>query len=268
MRELGWFVFAALFWIFALWQPEVSLTPVGAAPALYSLAALSMLAIVSIPRARNIPLWWLAASAPPIVLGLKWQLGYPLFGTAAIVTVTEIGTLALTLGLARAVARVLRTSRDASRASALERSADSSAAVRAAQRETHQELRRARRYQRPAALVAFVPADEAAKAGDQKNALRMARLMTRELRKCDVVVPRGEYIVGLLPETSRVGAGHVVSRLRASAAEQLDLPLRAGIASFPDEEVTFVGMMERAVAEIRSADSKPARRHRQHQLRA
>ena len=56
----------------------------------------------------------------------------------------------------------------------------------------------------------------------------------------------------LLPEADRDDALEVMSRLRTAGQESLGLELEIGVATFPDEAVTFETLLQNAEEEMTS----------------
>ncbi len=127
----------------------------------------------------------------------------------------------------------------------------------------YQELRRARRHERSAALMtlsATDPRGEALKRCVAQTirelardvlAARLAAMLSAELDDSDLIAWRDDSFVILLPETTRSQADRTASRLVATAKQCLGVDLQVATAAFPEEEVTFVGLLERAESRLR-----------------
>jgi GGDEF domain-containing protein len=143
---------------------------------------------------------------------------------------------------------------------------DRSQPFEVAQAEIYREVRRARLYQRPLALMTVscttdnpkvLPArlmELIEKELTQKYlAARMADLLAKEMRSSDIIAQRDGYFVALLPESNRDDAVELATRIESEAQESLGLRVRFGVASFPNQEVTFEKLLERAEAEMRAS---------------
>jgi hypothetical protein len=83
---------------------------------------------------------------------------------------------------------------------------------------------------------------------------QLGRLLAERTKDSDVITRRDDHFVAVLPETRREAAEEIARRLAAEAAEKLGLTLHVGLSSFPDEEVTFEKLLERAEGERRRVE--------------
>ena len=149
------------------------------------------------------------------------------------------------------------------------------------QEEIYREVRRARRHEHPVTLMALSVSGADApvhrlmqemqrEVTEKFAAARGAKLLLHETDAAAVVTRRNDHFVVLLPHAGAVAARHVADRLTAAATERWGLELRSGIATFPDQEVTFEGLLERAESALRNvegaASTHPAREHRSRPL--
>jgi hypothetical protein len=131
----------------------------------------------------------------------------------------------------------------------------------------YREVRRARQFRRPLAVVSLTPTVESREASVNRLVQqilretihryidgRIADLLTKATNDCDVVAYTGRQFVLLLAESDRDQSEHLVRRIEAQAQQELGLALKCGIATFPDQEVTFSGLLERAEAEMHKSD--------------
>ena len=79
---------------------------------------------------------------------------------------------------------------------------------------------------------------------------RIAELLSKEMKASDIITRRNGHFVTVLPETSRQGAARLIEKLTRSARENLGLKLTVGLSVFPEEEITFVKLLERAEANM------------------
>jgi len=61
----------------------------------------------------------------------------------------------------------------------------------------------------------------------------------------------------MLPETNRDEANHLIQRLRKRVQEILKVDITAGLASFPNEEITIFGLMETSSMDVLPDDFEP-----------
>jgi hypothetical protein len=125
----------------------------------------------------------------------------------------------------------------------------------------YREVRRARNFRRPLAVFAISTASDDQSAPlnrfieevQQERvreyvAARIAHLLTNEMKDCDIITRRNAHFVVLVPEVGFAEAAALLKKLESTAKEKLGLELKTGLATFPDQEVTFEGLVQRAEA--------------------
>lgn len=103
------------------------------------------------------------------------------------------------------------------------------------------ELNRARRYERPLTLVSL------SFAGSTKDGLRAIDPVSRCLRQSDLLGRSSGRLWIVLPETPGDAIQGLVSRFVTALDDDVAGKTRLGAASFPAEEVTWIGLKTRAV---------------------
>jgi hypothetical protein len=142
------------------------------------------------------------------------------------------------------------------------------------QGEIYREIRRARRYHRPLTLLAVSPKDGAVKVSldrfirefqrdtvDKYITARVAEFLSSAMKDCDIITHRNGHFIMLLPETDREKAKEVVASLETAARESLGLDLKFGLSVFPEEEVTFVSLLERAESHLHNGSGQESKAH-------
>jgi lipopolysaccharide/colanic/teichoic acid biosynthesis glycosyltransferase len=110
-----------------------------------------------------------------------------------------------------------------------------------------QELVRARRYERPLTLLSVAVQNARARPEPSPELDDVAAVLSTFLRQSDLLGRSNDgRLLVLLPETSRPDATGLIARLQAILPEGRRLLL--GTALFPDEEITWLGLTERARA--------------------
>jgi lipopolysaccharide/colanic/teichoic acid biosynthesis glycosyltransferase len=110
-----------------------------------------------------------------------------------------------------------------------------------------QELVRARRYERPLTLLSVAVQNARARPEPSPELEDVAAVLSTFLRQSDLLGRSNDgRLLVLLPETSRPDATGLIARLQAILPEGRRLLL--GTALFPDEEITWLGLTERARA--------------------
>ena len=271
MQRLQIWCALLLGWFFVFYNTERLYAPINIASFIYVLAALAALAIVLWAPLHRAPLYVVFLVLAPIYIGLKLSLRYALDSAHLPITVTEITALAVTVLLARQLGHALEEVRGAIAGTMLSKVRNRSRSFKAGQREIHREMRRARIYRRPLALLSVAPtADTLSMSLNrfvqevQRETIRdyakaqLAGLISEQTKACDIIMHRNGHFVTLLPETSREEALALAERVEAAAKEQLGLNLKVGLSIFPDEEITFVRLLERAEHQMHKGEH-PAR---------
>jgi GGDEF domain-containing protein len=200
------------------------------------------------------------------LLVVKYVFRYPVAGPGLPITVTESCALAVTILLARWVAATFEALRMAVFGNLLSDLSSRAHAFEAGQSELYREVRRARSFERPLAFLAVAPtlgSFEAAKDRFTEEVMlrmqrqyvsaRVADLLSRRLKDCDVIALRNGHFIAALPETDGDMARTVSQQLQTEARKELGIELSVGVCACPDEEATFVGLLERAEEEMRRA---------------
>jgi hypothetical protein len=226
-------------------------------------AGLCTCAIVLAPSLRRLRAPWIVAIALGSFAALR-----PLFtapgqpdAAALLVSLAAVGAASLlALALARRIEQLEAVFGDI----ALQSTESGAPPLQRGQGEIVRELRRARRYERPLCMVMLSPlrpleepaleqlAQELRSGTLERYAsAQLARLLADEADGTSLLARHGDRLVWLLAETDRRSAHSAVNRVAEAARRRWNLPLRYGIASFPDEEVTLEGLLERAERELR-----------------
>jgi GGDEF domain-containing protein len=261
MRELRLWLSLMLVWFFCLYNVERMHAPINLASFVYVLATLVALVVVAMPSLRRVHVAWLLLAPMPLFFAMKAYLGYMIFGSNIPLTVTEIVAIVITILLARKIAHGLDEFLEAVQSSMIRHLEDSSRPFEVGQYDIYREIRRARAHHRPLSLMAISPSGGSVQV--TRNELieqiqresvgryvrsQVANLLAQETRESDVITEREGYFVTVLPETDSEDAQRFAQRLKQNSEKQLGLDLRVGMASFPDQEVTFEQLLARAAS--------------------
>lgn len=123
------------------------------------------------------------------------------------------------------------------------------------------EFIRSRRHNRPLALVVVEPIPGSIDAELKRSVQEIQRKMTQrflvaslaqlistEARRTDLVISRNENgrFVILCPETSSEGSLRLIERIQMVSMERLGISIVYGMASFPDEALTYDDLINKA----------------------
>jgi hypothetical protein len=270
MKSMRVWLAAGFAWWLMLTELERLHPEPGMVPFVSAFAGLGVLALLFLPSLARVPRHWLLVGALGIYAVSKIALGYPLGGVLLAQTLLEGAVIGATLLLWQRVGAVLLEFQDAVMRMTLAPAGPVPEGFEVAQGQIYREVRRARRHRRPLTLVAIraegaeeAPPNELLelmqREGVERYAVaRLARLLADQTQDCDVVAERDGHLVTLLPETGREEAEQIVGRIASEARSRLGLSLRVGLSTFPNEEVTFDGLIKRAEDDMRVATPRQA----------
>lgn len=262
-------VWCAVFfsWLFVLYNIERLHSPINLASFVYILAAVIAIPVIMFPQPHRLSLVWLLLLAAAVTVGIKAWLGYSITAASLPLTVTELGAVGLTTVLARQLGCVLEDLRRAVISTLLTHLHNNTLPFEQGQSEIYREIRRARVHERPLAVLAV-----SAPTGSlemclldrltvemQRDCVRnyvqakIAELLSVELNNCEIITHHGNHFVTVVPEAGREQVSALAERLKKLARERLGIELSIGTSVFPDEEVTFVKLMEHAEGQMFAA---------------
>lgn len=258
IRSQYWLL-ALVSWLFFLYNIERLSKPINLASFLYVFVIVCANLVILVRGLRRTPFYKSFLLALPPFFLLKVYFGYEIAGTNLPITVTEICAIGITIFLTQRVTWHLEEFRDAIGRLTIGRREEGTHSFEEGQGQLYREVRRARLYKRPAALLALaVDLDTTDMAINRfikeaqheiirrYVAARTAELLVGELQDCDVITKRNDHFVILLPESDRESAAAIIERLKAGVEESLGLSCKIGLSTFPDEAVTFESMLLQA----------------------
>ena len=238
----------------------------------YGLGILAVVSVIRIPALWNTPLPVSLAlwSGLYLLCRLSFFSSRPLLGGVhTYLSITEVALLSILVGLAHNVGRGLHDFEEAVKNITL---SDVNRRVRnmdEAIEDIHMELVRSRRHQRPLTVMVIEAKPESIRAvlhrtvQEVQQAMMtryvvtsLARVIGNQLRRTDMVVDqrdRGRFVI-LSPDTNVASSSVVVGRIQAAAAEQLGVSIACGLASFPDDALTFEELVRRAKANLQESN--------------
>jgi GGDEF domain-containing protein len=251
-----------VWWLFLFYNIERINEPINIASFVYVLVPLAGGMLILMPRVfarRRL----LIILIPTLILyfALKVYLGYSILGQGLPLTVTEIVSILITLLLVQQVGTFVWdvedtiskvTFRQIGLPPRLYESADTE--------DLYREVKRSRRFNHPLSIL-FVEPDFSEARLDvnrtliemQKNMVerftqaQVAKMLSEELRDCDLIAAHEQGFAILLPETAQSDATEVAKRLSNQIAEKLKVELKVGISGFPDTALTLGGLLDSAM---------------------
>jgi hypothetical protein len=264
-------------WYFVFFNVERLYAPLNLASFVYVLAAAAGLIVILLPTAARLRWPMLLAALLGALLVGKWMLGYPIGHLALPLTVTEYCALVLSGLLAQRVASCFDEFENAVYQCMTGHLDNRSTTFEHGQAELYREVRRARFFERPLTVLAVKPnaqdltsaqnrliSDVAERLSRNYVTARIADLLSRLLKDCDVIAQRDRHFLVVLPETTPDQAKSVAKKLHSAAKRNLGFELRIGMSAFPSEEKTLVELLQRAEQRMRQVvldageESKPS----------
>jgi GGDEF domain-containing protein len=234
----------------------------------YIFVALAALVTLAFPALHRLPMWFLGAGGVVLFLVLKSWFGYQLWGVALAVTVTEICAILVTGLLTRQVAGAIWEFENSIVNFTIKRVGRHTKAFDIEQGEMYQEVRRARAYDRPLALMAVEPATNVFEAATEKMVEEvqratmkqyvlagLAKVLEDQLGPFSIIAQDGDRFLVLLPEASKGEVSRLIAQVRGQVQESIGLELRIGSATLPEVE-TFDELVETAYAEMKQTQYK------------
>lgn len=274
MRQLRYFIIVLVAWFFIFYNIERLIAPINLASFVYVFAiAITVLLLLSVQLVR-LALPWLFAIILPLYFAIKWLLGLEIGGANLTLTITELSAIIITTGLARMIGVQLEEWRKIVTSLTIGDLHAEHQPFETGQAQIYREIRRARRHQRSAALLAITAVDSSTESVakrlqgtplyrfleevqretlDKYVSARIAELLVAELGDLAIVTKRDDHFVTLLPETDGDRVQEIIRKLQVASKEKLGLQLKIGATTFPDKAVTFETMLENAETEMLNA---------------
>jgi hypothetical protein len=250
-------------WFFVLFNVERLYSPLNIASVVYVVAAAAMLLVVLWPALATLRISLLLLLCAIALVAAKAWLGFPLGRMHLPITLTEYAAIVVSVLLARQIVLGINEFQAATLRNMVSHLVDRSQPFVDGQADIYREVRRARVHKRPLSLLVIEAQQQAdpevldrftteaiRNMANRYITSRLADFLSRGLKDCDLIAERNGGFVVLLPETRAAKARSVCRRLQEEARAQLDLELRIGQCTLPDEEVTLVGLLERAQANL------------------
>ncbi len=246
-----------LCWFFALFNVERMVSSVNLASYVYGLATIAGLSMLAFPALRRQPF-----SLTAVGFGIIWIVGKCLSGYAV-----DLDTLPIALAEAFALVisqflclKVAQNTDEFQMTSAqlLEvLRANSVAGLRESETQLLEEIRRARRHERPLTFVALKPGEitphamsellrtmEQSLSGEYMIGC-ISRILEATTKSHDLAVRVGNQFLMLLPETNAEQAKVMARRLQSDVANELGIQMQMETYSFGVDELTLSGVLDR-----------------------
>ena len=263
MKRMRFLVALLVIWLFLFYNIERLSKPIDITDVAYTFVPLVAALTICVPRLRHLPLWVHLVIPAMVFLVLKAWLKSRVWGTALPLTVMEICVIAVTIILARWVSNGMGEFESAIAHITIGQVDTLAKPFSTGQAEMYREIRRARHHQRPLALMAVgvdeklmrVALDRMVQEVQQAMMKRyllsdVARTLCHKLEDYNVIARTNDHFLVLLPEVTSEQLPDLIGRLRQAVSEQVGVIPQIGTASFPEDAVTFDGLVEQAVGEM------------------
>lgn len=193
----------------------------------------------------------------------------------------ELLALGVTVGLSSRLGHQFRKYRRALEELVFESRGSKAKPFESGQALIYSEIRRARRHAWPGVLMVVAPArplsgDEQRYTADDgaeqrligelvqkmlyKHVMaRLGTLLVENLEPDVIVTQRDDDFILFFPEMDRTCAAELIGRLQSRVMDEMSVSLAVGMATFPNEAVTFESLLERAEAALPLEQITPSR---------
>jgi GGDEF domain-containing protein len=272
MKELRLWIIILIIWLTFIFNLERLDSPVNIRSHTYIFIALAAAITLVAPRIQRIPFWVLLMIPVPLFLISKaflqegpWNENL-LEDYALPVTLTQISAIILTGLLARQINHGLQEFEDVIAKITFGRVGQPPRPFAEGQGAMYNEVKRARRYQRPLAVIALKIDDQIINMAApkivkeiQQSMLRefvlagIARIIDENTYDFDTIALHDNYFVVVMPEAQAEQIPMIAQRLEKAIKENLDVKLAVGMASFPNDAITFEKLVEVAMSKTESS---------------
>ncbi len=266
MKKLRFWTTILIIWLIFFFNIERIGSPVNIRSYTYIFVAIVAAATLILPRIRQLPLALLILTPVPLFLVLKaflekgdWHANL-LAGYALPLTVTQASAIILTGLLARQITHGLWEFEYTIAGITFNHLGKVPKPFSDGQGVMYREVKRARRYQRPLAVIALKVDDSTVEFlipeivhQVQQAMMRefvlasIARILDDNMFEFDTIALRGNSFVLVLPEVVNQDVPQVMQRLEKTIKEKLNVKLQMGAATLPDDAITFESLVEMAL---------------------
>lgn len=266
MKRLRFWTAILIIWLIFFFNIERIGSPVNIRNYTYIFVAVVAAATLILPRIRQLPLALLVLTPVPLFLVLKaflekgdWHANL-LAGYSLPLTVTQASAIILTGLLARQITHALWEFEYTIASITFSHLGKIPKPFSEGQGVMYREVKRARRYQRPLAVIALKVDDSTIKLMVPEIVQQVQHAMMREfilasiartlddnMFEFDTIALRGNSFVLVLPEVVNQEVPLIIQRLEKTVKEKLNIKLQIGAATLPDDAITFESLVETAL---------------------
>jgi len=279
MRRLYYSIVLLIIWLSLIFNLERIVAAFPLSSFLYWFLPLCSVLIISVLRWQKVSSSWIFAVVLSAYGLLRYQLVYPISRVDLALVVNEVTAIAVTLFISIFIGQRLQDLRTTLAGLVIGQIDEEVKPFERGQGLLYREVRRARKHHRPLALLAVsapaspfqsvvepaingafpshVVAEFQRELGYKYVLTRIGSLLLEKLEDSAIVTQLKHHFVVLVPETSSDELPSKLQSLQAAAEERLGYKLNIGSATFPDQEITFEALLERAeIAMLESTMSR------------
>lgn len=261
MTRLRFWTTILIIWLIFLFNIERINAPVNIRAYTYIFVALVVMITLMLPQLRWLPYWSLMLLSILAFLFYKafWS-NHLIWGPALPLTVTQVSAIILTGLIARQINSGLREFESVITNITFGQIGNLPKPFSEMQKAMYQEVRRARRFQRPLSVMALKIDEQSIQVALPQTIKTVQQAMMREYvfakvsRILDTNVDdfgtislRDNHFILVLPEKTAHDAHLLGQDLKKAIEQEIKIELQLGTASFPEEAITFEALIEQAV---------------------
>jgi len=247
-----------LCWFFLLFNIERLVPAVNIASFIYVMATVAGACMLSFRRIRNWPFSAVATGFVVLAFVTKCGLGYNVNVESLPLTLLELFSVTLTLWLCRNIARSADEFVHSSDQLLHVMKAMSVPTLRDAEQAMSEEVRRARRHERPLTVVTMsvenapdfdlgkLLNEMVVRAQNECVLGTLGQMLVLETKSHDILARDGDKFLMLLPETDAEEATAMTTRLESEALSRFGIRLKSNRVSFGSDELTMTGLLNLA----------------------
>lgn len=258
-------------WLVFLFNVERLIRPVDINKYTYVLVAIVVLIILLVPASQKVPMWVVVGIPSVLLILLQMWDHEGVLGKDLPVTVTEICSVILTGLLTRRLAWSMFEFEDSVARIAIDYVGTAAGSIGQEQGIMYTELKRARLYKRPLTLLLVEINPQSLKGQlsemfssyrtsllSQMAMAKIGRALDQTLFDTDIIARDRNSFVVMLPELNQQSCGKVINKVNKAVKMDTGVECRMGVASFPEDAVTFERLLEVAGSRLKEVQPETA----------
>lgn len=266
MKNLRFWIIALIIWLIFFFNVTRLNSPISLRAYTYIFVAVAVAGTLILPRLQKVPFLVFLLTLIPIFLWFKAALETGdwlrnlLVGYALPVTATQISAIIFSGLLARQISIGLQEFEDVIARITFDYIGKLPRPFSDGQGSMYREVKRARRYNRPVAVIALKVNKEEIQVAlpqmvkeVQQAMMReyvlagIARILNESIHDFDTIALRDNNFILVLPEISSEEAIRIAHQVEENVKAKMKVRLQVGTAAFPDEAMTFESLVELAL---------------------